>query len=289
MSCLYRIQKAIDYIEENLEDDIVLEDVASIAGFSLFHFHRIFQTMVGDSMKDYIRIRRLSNAAHELLNTKTKILDIAMKHRYESQESFSRAFKKVFGMTPGKYRKQTRHFILAEKMNLLEKVHNLQEDFVMEPKILYKSEFNIVGMEYHGSNNIDVFYLWGQLWPRVNEIRNQTNSNCALGVTFLNPQKGNNGVFSYVAGVEVDSINDIPEGMVVRVVPPEKYAVFTHKGRTCKMPGFINRIYDEWLPEFGYEPTMTLEIVLLDERFTGSNPSSELDIYIPIRQLNKNV
>lgn len=99
------IQKSIQYIESHLEADLSLEKVAKYANFSKYHFHRIFQKEVGVTASEYIRYRRIANAAKLLLYSNEKIIDIALYYRFETQESFTRSFKTYYHLPPGKYRK----------------------------------------------------------------------------------------------------------------------------------------------------------------------------------------
>jgi AraC-like DNA-binding protein len=99
------IYQALDYIETHLEEELTLEQVAAAAGFSKYHFHRIFLEQVGASVTDYSRSRRLAGASALLLYTSEDIIQIAFRSRFESQEAFTRAFKKEYGMPPGRYRK----------------------------------------------------------------------------------------------------------------------------------------------------------------------------------------
>jgi AraC family transcriptional regulator len=120
MNSYERIQGAIDYIEANLASPIKLEQVASAGYFSLSHFYRIFHAFVGHSIKEYIRKRRLSEAAVRLVNTKDSLIDICLDYQFDYQESFTRAFQNMFGVTPGNYRK--RHVLtnLFDRLNLIE-------------------------------------------------------------------------------------------------------------------------------------------------------------------------
>lgn len=99
------IYQALGYIEAHLEEEMKLETAAAAAGFSMYHFHRIFQEQVGRSVTDYIRSRRLASASSLLLYTTEDIIQIAFRSRFASQEAFTRAFKKEYGMPPGRYRK----------------------------------------------------------------------------------------------------------------------------------------------------------------------------------------
>lgn len=99
------IQKTIEYIEMNLHEELSLESVAQFAGFSKFHFLRIFQKEVGVTASEYIRYRRIANSANLLLYSDEKIIDIAFYYRFETQESFTRSFKRYYQLPPGQYRK----------------------------------------------------------------------------------------------------------------------------------------------------------------------------------------
>lgn len=95
-----RISKVLDYIEKNLDGELSLELLATIAFFSPFHFHRIFTTHTGESIKSYIRRLRLARAKQELTSSNLSIQKIAKRAGYHSQQSFHRAFKEYFKKTP---------------------------------------------------------------------------------------------------------------------------------------------------------------------------------------------
>lgn len=97
------VYKALQFIENNLKNELSIETVANYVATSKYHFHRLFHSYVGTPLATYIRKRRLSNAATELLTTERRILEIALDYQFESQEAFTRAFKKMFQMTPGQY------------------------------------------------------------------------------------------------------------------------------------------------------------------------------------------
>ena len=99
------IKKAMNYIENNLNEEIRMEEIADSAGFSKYHFQRVFKRETGLNLYEYIQKRRLAEASSLLRNTNIRILDIAVYLCFESQEVFTRAFKKVYGLPPGQYRK----------------------------------------------------------------------------------------------------------------------------------------------------------------------------------------
>lgn len=99
------IKELINWIQKNLEQPLSINIVASKSGYSPWHLQRLFKQQTGDSLAKYIRKERLQNAAGELISTSRSIADIACQYQFDSHQSFSRAFKKMFSMTPTTYRK----------------------------------------------------------------------------------------------------------------------------------------------------------------------------------------
>lgn len=143
MNYYERIQKSINYIESNLENQIVLEEVSNNAFMSSATFYRVFFSMVGYSVKEYIRLRRLSLAADELLSGGVRIIDLAIKYSYTSADSFSRAFKNVTGLSPTDFRKQKQCFKF-KSLDITDKYFEIQDSLLLEKypdiKVLKKLE-----------------------------------------------------------------------------------------------------------------------------------------------------
>lgn len=100
------ITNAIAYIEDNLTEDMDINDIAGKAYVSSFYFQKIFHVLCGFTVGEYIRNRRLTLAAQELCSTNIKVIDVALKYRYESPDSFTRAFTKFHGITPSAAKEQ---------------------------------------------------------------------------------------------------------------------------------------------------------------------------------------
>lgn len=279
MSYLISIQQAIDYIEDNLREYINPEGVAQEAAYSLFYFHRIFQAVVGDSVMGYIRGRRLSEAAYELAKTDRRILDIALDYQYESQESFTRAFKKMYGMNPGEYRRRKQYYPLMTRFSLVGHTQN-QGGTILEPKIVMREEFVVIGMEYVGDNaNNEIGRLWEGFFPRVSEISDRVDQSVLYGVCGSAEEKV---AFSYVAGAKVASGSDVPSGMVKKTIPAGKYLVYTHVGPLKTFMDTNSKIFGEWLPESGFEPA-GLDFEVYDERFNEYSDKSEIDVCVLVK------
>ena len=100
MEWLKRLGAAIDYIEENLDKEISYDEAAHIACCSTYYFQRIFSYVSGVSLSEYIRRRKMTQAAFELQRTDNKVIDVAHKYGYSSPTSFNRAFQSVHGIAP---------------------------------------------------------------------------------------------------------------------------------------------------------------------------------------------
>jgi len=104
-----------------LHEKLSVDDICDVVNFSKYHFHRIFQSSVGVSVAAYIRMRRLANAASNLLQTDERIIDIAMYYQFESQEVFTRAFKRTYHLPPGRYRKLFSNLVIKKEGILMQR------------------------------------------------------------------------------------------------------------------------------------------------------------------------
>jgi AraC family transcriptional regulator len=150
MNYYERIQKSIDYIESNLENKIDINFAAQTAYMSLSNFYRMFFALTGYSIKEYIRLRRLSLGAIELQMNNICIIDIALKFDFESGDSFSRAFKRVTGFLPSEYRKQTKKFVF-ERIDIMDKYFDIQDSELLEkyPDIKVLKELEPMRVAYY--------------------------------------------------------------------------------------------------------------------------------------------
>ncbi|MCM3718974.1 AraC family transcriptional regulator [Fictibacillus phosphorivorans] len=282
------IQRTLDYIEENLHERITLEELAELACFSPFHYHRVFHFVVGESVMDYVRKRRLTQAAIRLIESDEKVIDIALDLGFQYQESFNRAFKKNFGVSPRQYRNAT--FI---PKSLHQKAYLSRSSFTggisMEMKLVTKPAFNLIGYELKtrnvdGENNREVPKFW-QHYLQNNlgaKIPSPLNKN-ELGL--CTDYNMTTGEFVYIIGMEVEEGTPVPEGLVYRGFPKKEYAVFTTpKATEENFPSSIQstwvEIYSKWFPSSEYEQEGSLEFELYDERCLGKE--KQIDIYIPV-------
>ena len=118
MNASDHIGHSLAFIEAHLTKPLTVEQVAAAAGYSRFHYSRSFLMLTGLTPTDYVRKRRLSEAARELVTSAKRILDIALDYQFGSQEAFTRSFKREFGVTPSLYRQRGRLHRLWGKISL---------------------------------------------------------------------------------------------------------------------------------------------------------------------------
>jgi AraC family transcriptional regulator len=149
----------------------------------------------------------------------------------------------------------------------------------MNPKIVSKSGFNVVGFKYRGKNEKnEIPQLWQKYGRRFGELKHNSEKHAAYGVS--DHYDHESGDFDYVAGVAVSSKEDQPADSVYWQIPEQTYAVFSTTLPTVRQT--FDDIYSKWLPESGYRRRQGPEFEMYDERFDVEDPNSEFDIYIPI-------
>jgi len=119
-----RICKAMNYIAANLDRDLPLEEVARSASFSMFHFHRIFKAVIGETVAEFTRRLRLELAANRLIMDRHgNITEIALASGFSSSQNFARAFRQAFGMSPSAFRQKSKHGHMASKQGNAVSLH----------------------------------------------------------------------------------------------------------------------------------------------------------------------
>ncbi|HYF77599.1 MAG TPA: AraC family transcriptional regulator [Symbiobacteriaceae bacterium] len=282
MSSRDPIRTALHYIEAHLTDEIGFVDVARAVAFSPFHFHRLYQAATGESITCYIRKRRLDEAAAQLIKTERRILDIAVTYRFESQASFTKAFRRMYGEAPGAYRRKGVHVSMTDGQ--MQHAAPVAHGIRREPQMVELPERLMVGLEYIGKNqNGEIPALWAAFNRRTGEVRHRVAVQQAIGLcgSVENPKE--ECEFRYAAGVFVDRADELPAGMVARKVPAGLYAVFTHEAGPEALGRSYEYIWGTWVPGSSYQPAGAHDYELYDERFDAASPTWVMEIHIPVR------
>jgi len=288
---LEQLEKAIIFIENSLEENIKAEDAACAAGYSYYHFHRIFEAVLGETVGSYIRSRRLRRAADDLIYTEKRILDIAIGYQFESQEAFNRAFKKAYKVSPGVYRKNRIDTLIGNKKELTRvSLKHLQNGVTIQPEIRVNDPVKLIGIRGKTTlKNNRLMDLWKIFNSRVGEIENRVSCIRGYGVCETDPDFDlinfdENTESSHFIGAEVTSFDHVPDGMDNKILSGGKYAVFIHRGKLDSLKLTYDYIWGTWALCSGFELDLRDDFEFYDERFLGpENDQSEFEIHIPIK------
>lgn len=235
------IQNAIEYIEDNLTEELSINDIAMKAYVSAFHFQRIFSALCGFTVGEYIRSRRLTVAAEELSRSNANVIDIALKYGYESHDSFTRAFTRFHGVSPSVAKEKGAHLKSFAPLRIK---LTLKGGTIMEYKIVEKAAFTVIGRArrflYENSyQEIPKFWDEHMNSPEARKIMGM------YGLCIDTEEKD----FEYLIADDYCPMKKIPDGYVTRTLPAGTWAVFPCRGPMVETLQSTNtKIWNEWLP-----------------------------------------
>ena len=285
---LEQIQRGVDFIETRLDEDIQLAGVARVAGISQWHFQRIFKALTGETLKTYVRSRRLANSLERLLTTQLRVLDIALLAGFESQESFARAFKKAFGLTPQEYRRLGDKSLFLKKAQFdADYLRHINQNVSLTPELYLQPRMTLVGMRTlffsvdSEKNNIaeQLFPLWQRFVPRLGEIAHQVPGVC-YGV--VRQEAADTERLEYHAAIAVTEASALPTGMVALEIPEATYAKFAHRGPAREVDHTVNYIYSTWLAQSGKRHSYGPDLEFYGSAYHATDADSVLHYAIPI-------
>lgn len=254
MEWLKNLNNAIEYIENNLNKEISYEEAARIACCSTYYFQRMFSYVAGITLADYIRRRRMSQAAFELQRTDKKVLDVAFEYGYSSPTSFNRAFQNIHGITPLAAKS------IGSVLNAYPPINFSVEvtgGNAMSYYIAKKEAMRVVGIrtplvEDMEENHKNVPDFWNRTLQKEDFHRicrlSAAEPKGILGISvYQNPQN----IFYYIAAA---THSPVPNGMYEFEIPAATWVVFENDGRFKEsVQSVFQRFYKEWLLFSGYE------------------------------------
>ncbi len=296
-----QIQITVEHIENHLAEEIKINELAKLASLSSFYYQRLFSRLVKKTVNEYIKLRRLARASETLLDKSIRILDIALSFGFKSHETFTRAFKSAYGMTPESYRNNPVILNNFNKPQLLlnytlvdENVPLIVDEIVLEIRreILNSDEY-FVGMtveepinQIPGGDETGIDGL-AKLWddfhsksPGISTVRANSDE---LGVAYMGTKEG---YYRYFAGAQAIS-NDVPDGYDLWELSKGNYVVcmfeaedFKHlvTDAIYKAQGYL---FNTWLPN--HELSV---LPFCAERYKTHSPeTSSMEIWVKTEEL----
>ena len=267
-------QESIDFMEKSLTEELDIETIAGKAALSPFYYQRIFGALCGMTVGEYIRGRRMTQAAQELAAADAKVIDTALRYGYDSPDSFAKAFQRFHGITPSQAREP------GAPLRSLAPLHiriTLEGGSMLDYRITEKAPFTVVGVRRPfcaDTSYQEIPKFWDE-WLARGEDR---------------PVKGTFGVCADMRGKDFDywiadlyfPWEEIPAGCETRVIPGGLWAEFPCTIRTLQETN--TRIWSEWLPALrGYAPAGDddIEVYLPPEEGSGE---MRVSVWVPLRK-----
>lgn len=288
-----RILRVLVFIQQNLDYDLSTDQLAKVAYFSPYHFHRIFSGMVGESLKEHIRRLRLERAAMRLKHTDKSVLEIALEAGYETHEAFTRAFKAVSGCSPTRFRSSKNLLFKTKPAAVRYRNGGAIRDIklaiggkAMQVEIRRLEPMRVAFVRHLGPYS-EVATAWDKVCARLGAEGMLGPDTKFIGVCYDDPDVTEPHKIRYDACVTVDDAFEAQGDIGVQTTGGGEYAVTTHIGPYSKLGETYAGLYGRWLAESGRElrSQPCLELYLNDPE--GTDPEDLLtDIYAPLEPLS---
>ncbi len=292
MEPLKQLNEAMAYIEKELTGEIDFQKVAQLACCSEYHFRRMFSFLSGMTLTEYIRYRRLTQAALELCRSNIKIINLAMEYGYDSPDAFTRAFHRFHGIPPKEARRNKAALKAVLPMTFQLTVKGGSD---MDYRIIEKGAFNIIGLKKR------IKLIYEGVNPEIQAMYDSLSEEDIQDLVMfsdMEPKGLLNASVNFdegrAEGTELDhfigvaTTQDYMGKWDLYSVPASTWAVFTTVG---PFPEALQttwaRIGAEWLPVSGYEITKGPELLWCDENEDFDSPHFQSEIWIPVIKKSK--
>lgn len=246
-----RIAKVVRHIAENLNGDLSSTSLSRIAGFSEFHFQRQFRAFTGVTPVHLVKLLRLKHASYQLLvDSDSRIIDVALDAGFEAPESFCRAFRRAQGQSPTAFRAEADWKRWSEVF-----CEDLVDASWSEQRPVRIEEFpetNVAVLEHRGDpvglmGSVQRFIAWRKA---SGQCPNETSM--TLGIAYNDPAAVPAEEFRFgICASTQEPVRENDCGVVEQTIPGGLCAVSTHVGSTATLGQSVLRLYQQWLPESG--------------------------------------
>ncbi len=286
-----RMLRVLIYIQQHLDDSLGLEELAKVAHFSPYHFHRVFRGMIGESLQKHVRRLRLERAAHRLKNTGQSVTTIALEAGYESHEAFTRTFRSMFDDSPTGFRDKVQplafkqvgasiHYVANGALGGFESVSYGENK--MDVKVETIDPMRVIFMRHTGPYD-QVGDTWMSLYSWAGPRGFVGPTSIAFGVVYDDPDVTPPERLRCDACIIVDRVVE-PEGAVaLQQIAGGAYAVTRHVGPYSEFSITYARLFGEWLPKSGREVRSAPALEFYRNAPMNTKPEDLItDIYIPL-------
>lgn len=277
MEWMQRLNQSIEYMEEHITEELDYEKVAQVANCPSYYFQQMFLYMTNMTLREYIRRRRLSLAAVELQKDSGKVIDIAIKYRYESPTAFTRAFKSFHGVVPSALKTENRPMQAFPPIQF----HVSMDGGVpLKFRVEEKAAFRVLGvscpLNKELARNFEVIpTVWdtaladGTL-TKLSALQ-ESRPQGLLGISVHHTEN-----WKYLIVVRSDRKEDSFEEYHI---PACKWAIFEGQGTNRSLQELEKRVISEWLPTSGYTYANSPDI----EVYIKADPQEAVyEYWIPI-------
>lgn len=276
------IDRALWYVESHFGGSVTLDDLASAIGLSRFQLSRMFTYAIGRSFTEYLRGRRLTEAARALADGAPDILSVALEAGYGSHEAFSRAFRAQFGTTPERVRAR-RNLANLQLVEAL-KMPETQTKQIPDPEMRETEPLLIAGMQRHFryEDRGGIPSLWQRFTPHIGSIPGEAPG-ASYGICICRSPAEEEEGFDYLSGVATRSLDDLPEDLIGMRIPHQRWAVFRHDDHVSTI-GASCAAAAEWLAREGHAPAKgAVQMVEhYGPQFDPRTGSGGCEIWIPL-------
>ena len=302
MNWIIGLQKAIDYIEDNLTETIDYETVAAQSFSSSYHFQRVFSILCGFTVGEYIRNRRLSLAGKELAAGDAKVIEIALKYGYESPDSFAKAFQKFHGILPSQARNNGSQLKSYSRLVLK---FSLEGGTIMNYRIETKPKMTLLGYKRHfegtpyderrceQEGNFFTSTRAHQ-WMLKGISNDKLSDYCVLanlndnGYDFYICATTDQFEFDNLYNSDVTGIDFMEKFQFEKITVPETtYAVFETQKQQYPITEYFNirkQIAAQWLTNEEYQMIDAPELAVYHWGVAGHCPDRTIEIWIPVKK-----
>ena len=276
----------VAWLEQQLDEPLTLDAIAARAGLSAYHFSRLFTARMGRSVMAHVRGRRLVRGARRLCDEpELKLVDLAFDCGFESQEAFTRAFKRVFGVSPGRFRSGFAVEPIEGQFPMNAPTTPVAP-VVQLPGLVTLPAFHVAGPQrrFDEASKSEIPQLWSTLIGAL-PFAGQAKSWATYGV--VSSVAAGEGCFQYMAGVGVEPGCVPPPGFSTMEIPAATYAVFriTLNGSALhpQVKQAMAAIWGELIPASGLKVVPGPDFELYDGRFDPQKAGSVIDFHVPVQ------